>query len=109
MDKRTIFEIHRLRDLGMKERKIARHLGISRQTVRKYLEHPDITKTRSNSKPSKLEPFYDLIKQLLAQWPDASAEVIRQRIADKGYSGSRTILRDYLQAIDRLMPGKSGC
>lgn len=99
MDKRTIFDIHRLRDLGMKERKIARHLSISRQTVRKYLEHPDITKTKSYSKPSKLEPFYDFIKQLLEQWPDANAEVIRQRIADKGYCGGRTILRDYLQAI----------
>jgi len=99
MDKRTIFEIHRLKDLGMKERKIARHLSVSRQTVRKYLEHPDITKTKPNPKPGKLTPFYDLIKQLLEQWPDASAEVIRQRIADKGYSGSRTILRDYLQAV----------
>jgi len=103
MDKRTIFEIHRLRHLGMKERKIAVQLGLSRQTVRKYLEHPDITKTKPNPKSSKLQPFYDMIKQLLERWPKASAVVIRQRIADKGYSGGITILRDYLQAV-RVKP-----
>jgi predicted transcriptional regulator len=56
IDKRTIFEIHRLHELGMKERKIARHLGISRPTVRKYLRNPDITRVKPIAKPSKYQP-----------------------------------------------------
>jgi transposase len=97
--KRTIFEIHRLHDMGMKERKIARHLRISRPTVRKYLEDPDITRARHSPQPSKLEPYYDYINELLKDWPDASAVVIKQRIEEKGYSGGISILRDYLRAI----------
>jgi transposase len=99
IDKRTIFEIHRLHELGMKERKIARHLGISRPTVRKYLRNPDITRVKPIAKPSKLEPYYDYINQLLGGWPDASAVVIKQRIDEKGYSGGFSILRDYLRAV----------
>jgi transposase len=99
MDKRTIFEIHRLHDMGMKERKIARRLGISRQSVRKYLVNPDITRPAPAPKTSKLEPYYESIHKLLEQWPDASAVVIKQRIDAQGYSGGITILRDYLQAV----------
>jgi transposase len=99
MDKRTIFEIHRLHDMGMKERKIARRLGISRPSVRKYLAHPDITRVPLTPKTSKLESYYDSIHELLGKWPDASAAVIKQRIDAQGYTGGITILRDYLQAV----------
>jgi transposase len=99
IDKRTIFEIHRMHELGMKERKIARHLGISRPTVRKYLANPDITRVKPIAKPSKLEPYYDYINQLLEGWPEVSAMVIKQRIDEKGYSGGISILRDYLVAV----------
>lgn len=103
IDKRTIFEIHKLHDMGMKERKIALHLGISRPTVKKYLDNPDITRAKYTPKPGKLEPYYDHINELLKDWPNASAVVIKQRIDQKGYTGGITILRDYLQAI---RPGK---
>jgi transposase len=99
INKRTIFEIHRLHDLGMKERKIARHLGISRPTVRKYLANPDITRAKPVAKPSKLQPYYDYINQLLDGWPDVSAVVIKQRLDDRGYTGGLSILRRYLRAV----------
>jgi transposase len=99
MDKRTIFEIHRLHDMGMKGRKIARRLGISRPSVRKYLAHPDITRVPPAPRTSKLAAYYDSISKLLGEWPGASALVIKQRIDAQGYSGGITILRDYLQAI----------
>ena len=99
IDKRTIFEIHRLYELGMKERRIARHLGIARPTVRKYLASPDITRAKPAAKVSKLEPYYHYIKELLEEWPDVSAVVIKQRIDEKGYDGGFSILRGYLRAI----------
>ena len=99
ISKRTIFEIHRLQDMGMKERKIARRLRISRSTVRKYLKDPDITRAKHSPKPSKLEPYYDYINELLKDWPNASAVVIKQRIDDRGYTGGISILRDYLRAV----------
>lgn len=99
IDKRTIFEIHRLKDMGMTERKIARQLGISRPSVRKYLENPDITKPQRRSKPKKLDPFVDYIDELLVEWPDVNAVVIKQRLDDRGYTGGISILRDYLRDI----------
>jgi len=102
MDKRMIFEIHKLHDLGMKERKIARTLNLSRPTVRKYLTDPDFTRAKAPVKAGKLDPYYDDIKRLLEGWPDASASVIKQRIEEKGYTGGITILRDYLQATRGL-------
>jgi len=98
IDKRTLFEIHRLRELGMKERQIARQIGLSRPTVRKYLQDPDITRPRRHPKSGKLDPYYPYIHKLLEGWPDASAVVIKQRLDERGYTGGLTILRDYLQA-----------
>jgi len=40
IDRQTVFEIHRLNNLGYSKRKIAHELGLDRDTVRKYLEHP---------------------------------------------------------------------
>ena len=41
IDRHTVFEIHRLQNLGFKERKIARTLRLSRPTVKKYIENPN--------------------------------------------------------------------
>jgi transposase len=99
MDKRILFDIHMLYNMGMSKRQIARMLGLSRPTVQRYLKNPDLTKPRPAAKTSILAPFYDQIKELLEKWPDASAVVIKQRIQARGYLGGITILRDYLQAI----------
>lgn len=58
IDRRCVFEIHRLRDAGYSVREIARQLRIGRTTVKKYLEHPErmITKRKrraSNSIPTR--------------------------------------------------------
>jgi len=41
IDKRTIFEIHRLAHEGLSVRKIAKSLGMSRQTTSTYLDDPN--------------------------------------------------------------------
>ena len=97
--KRIIFDIHRLKDLGLSERKIARNLGLSRPTVKKYLQHPELTPSPRASKPKKLDPYRDYIQQLLTTWPDASAVVIKQRLEARGYVGGITMVRDYLRTL----------
>ena len=52
IDKRTIFEIHRLKHLGWSNRKIARHLRIDRGSVKKYAPKP---RAASNSIPAGLQ------------------------------------------------------
>jgi len=99
INKRTIFEIHRLKDLGWSERRIAIELRVGRTTVKKYLENPDQGFAKKRPGPSKLDPYRDLIDQLLEQDPLVKAPVILQRLQQNGFDGEITILRDYLQKI----------
>jgi len=98
IDKRTIFEMHRLAHNGMSVRKIARTLGIARQSVQKYLDAPSLTRA-SFTRSSKLDPFTDEIARLLEIDPKASAMVIRQRLAAQGFEGGITIVRDSVQGV----------
>ena len=65
IDKQTIFEIHRLDDLGWSERKIARHLRVSRPSVNKYLTNPYLSPVKRAPRPSKLDAYRDLIKEFV--------------------------------------------
>jgi transposase len=98
IDRRTIFEIHRLRNERYSIRKIARLLNLSRKSVNKYLHDPNPDKIRSK-RSSKLGPFKEPIAQMLEKAPEVSAAVIRQRIIDKGFQGGYTIVKDYLRSI----------
>ncbi len=99
IDKQIIFEIHRLNDLGWTERKIAKHLRISRPSVNKYLLNPDQAPVKRAKRVSKLDPYCDLIKQFVEQDPQVKTPVVLQRLQDKGFDGKITILRDYLQKL----------
>jgi transposase len=98
IDKRTIFEIHRLKHLGWSDRKISRQLCIDRGSVKKYVNHPDSVQKRLN-RSSKLDPYRDQIKTLLDEDPTASAPVMMQRLTKDGFDGKVTIVRDYLRQL----------
>jgi len=96
IDQRTIFEIHRLKHLGWSDRKIARALRIDRTSVKKYLKTPTAAKKRV-VQGSKLDPYRELIDQLLEQDPEVSAPVVLQKLAASGFDGKITIVRDHLR------------
>jgi transposase len=98
IDRQTVFEIHRLHNLGWKVRKIARKLRISRPTVQRYIENPEPVKLKI-SRSSKLDPYRDRIKELLEEDPEVKAPVVLQRIEKEGFDGKITILRDYLRNL----------
>jgi transposase len=98
IDKHTIFEIHRLKNIGFSDRKIARHLRIDRISVKKYLNNPVAKQTRTGL-ASKLDPYRDLIKDLLDQDPEVSAPVVLQHLSQNGFDGKITIVRDYLYSL----------
>ena len=99
IDKRTIFEIHRLKNLNWSERRIARELRLGRNTVNKYLENPEQSVSKKPRRSSKLDPHHDLVDQLLEQDPLVNAPVILQHLQQNGFDGKITIVRDYLQKI----------
>jgi transposase len=96
LDKRTIFEIHRLKNQGWPQRRIARELRVTRKTVKKYLENPERIFPKRAKRSSKLDPYQDLIDQFLEQDRQAHATVILQRLQDAGFDGKITILRNCL-------------
>lgn len=88
--------IKQLRHQGMYIVDIAHRIGCSERTVRRYLALPaPPTGKPSTPQPSKLDPFKAYIDELLAQdvW---NAEVIRQLLRERGYTGGITLIRNYV-------------
>ena len=98
IERRAVFAIHRLAHEGLSVRKIAARLGLSRPTVHKYLDDPN-PPTPQRTRASKLDSFKDDIARMLEVDPTVSAMVIRQRLAERGFDGGITIVRDYLRRV----------
>ncbi len=101
IDRRTVFEIHRLANEKLSIRKISETLGLNRKTVRKYLKDPNPKRPKIR-RPSMLDPFRDHIARMLTTDPRASAVVIHQRLSEFGFTGGITILRDCLRKVRPL-------
>jgi transposase len=99
INRRTVFEIHQLHAEGFSCRSIARQLQVSRETVAKYLADPASVIRSRKKKPSKLDPYRDLIETMIKECPDVKAPVILQRIRKKGFDGGITIVRDMLRKL----------
>lgn len=85
IEKRMVFEIHRLKRMGFSIRQIAATLNLDRGTISKYLEHPESSYTPKQRRPSKLDPFREMIKEALDQYPTVKAPVILNMIKEKGF------------------------
>lgn len=99
IDKRTVFEIHRLKNIGFSVRQIAETLNLDRGTVSKYIKDPVTIRKTGQHRHSKLDPFREMIKEMLDQYPKIKAPVILNMINDKGFDGEITIVRDYLRHL----------
>jgi transposase len=100
----TLYRLHYQQKWSV--RRLARQLKISRQTVRKYLQGL-IRVPVKRQRASKLDPYKDLIGELLEQDPEVPAPRLLQLLRERGYAGGKTILKDYLQLI-RPRPRRRG-
>lgn len=89
--------IHELRAQGKSNHEIARITGHARNTVKKYLRLRELPQPKPRPRrQSKLDPFLDDLKQ----WMDEgifNCEVLLEKLQVKGYTGGRTIPKDYVQ------------
>lgn len=99
IDKAVVFEIIRFKRLGWSDRKIARHLGIDRSSVKKYVQNPDCTFKAPPDRGSKLEPYIEQVQQWLAQDPQVAATVVLQHLHKRGFDGKITIVRDLVRRL----------
>jgi len=99
ISKRQVFEIHRLKNLGMSNRKIAANLGINKDTVRKYIQEPEKSTGKKRIKSSKLDAYQEMIKGFLHDDPLVKAPVVLRKLRENGFTGGSTIVRDCLRQI----------
>lgn len=57
LDRKTVFEIHRLHRMGFSQREIHRRLNVDRKTVGLYLENPERKSNGKKMAGSKLDPY----------------------------------------------------
>jgi transposase len=95
-----IVEIHVMSRQGHSVKAIARQLGVSRNTVRKYLRDRSLTTQYATRtpRPSKLDPFKDyLIERQTAARPHwIPATVLMREIQALGYDGGISMLKVFL-------------
>jgi len=96
-------EIRILNNQGKSIRQIAKLLGISRNTVRKFLrgEKTDTIYGPRSHKPSKLDNYRQYLENRLKKSKPhiIPATVLFREVQDLGYKGGLTILRTFLRSI----------
>lgn len=95
------FMIRHLHNEGLNVSEISRQTGYDRKTIRKYILAEGIQEgSKRKPRGSILDPFKEHIRQRLEDYP-LSAVRILEEIKDMGYSGSYTIVKDYVRTIKR--------
>lgn len=91
-------EIRVLDRHGKGIREIAREMGVSRNTVRRYLRDEDAKRYRPRSpQPTKLAPFKSYVTERLAA--AAPERVPGSELRERGYGGGYTMLTLFLAAL----------
>lgn len=104
LQQKQIAQIHELHHQQWSARRIARHLGMSRNTVAQHLQPNNQLAQATAGKPaqtkaSKLDPFKPLIDDWLAQDSRASSRLVFEKLQRvTGFDCGYTVVKDYLQA-----------
>lgn len=98
----TVMDIRALRRQGWSIRAIARHMGVSRNTVRRYLRKAG--EPEYGPRPpmgSKLDPHKDwLTQRVRAAHPvRLPATALLPELRERGYDGGLTVLRTFLRTL----------
>jgi transposase len=100
MNEELRHEIVRRRQGGASIRRIARDLNLARDTVGSVIRRWEAeragpaTASKPSRRPSQVDPYADLIRQLLERYPDITTTRIWEELRAKGFRGGRTIVRE---------------
>ena len=98
---RTVNRIHDLAAQGKSIQDIAISLGIARNTVRKYLRHPELVampRPRPNRR-SKLDPFKEQVRKWMDEDHCYNCEAMLPRLLAMGYTGSLSVLKAFVHPL----------
>ncbi len=92
-------DLYELHGEGESIRGIAERLGVSRNTVRKYLRGEEVPKPKPRlPRGSKLEPYQGYLREQLRAGVDNCVVLLRE-LRKQGYTGSYTILKQYVHPL----------
>ena len=92
--------LHQVENLSITA--IAQQLGLDRKTVRKVLaaEKYEALPRPSTRRPSKLDPYVDTLRELVARRPGATAtQLHRDLVRNHGFTGSVYLVRRHLRKL----------
>lgn len=101
-------EIQVLRRAGHAQTEVAELAGVSRRSVQRVDEEPEVThldttnarEQRAIGRPAKAEPLRPFIVELLTREPDLlSVEILRRAKHQRGYDGGKTALYELIRAM----------
>jgi transposase len=90
-----------LKKKGLSQRKIANKLGISRNTVKKYLDNPEFPENnhRKQRRKSLLDKYIGNVKAWLEEDNEYTATWIYDHLVPMGFSGSYEIVKRKVQDL----------
>ena len=96
--KEKYMEIWSLHKQGLSQSTIARKLGMSRNTVSKYLKSGEMPEAKTPEMHSKLEPFYQMIQDWLSE-DNYQATKIHELLMVQGFTGSYDVTLRYVRKL----------
>jgi transposase len=103
MTELTRNEILRRWHAGSSIRRIARELGLARNTISGVLRQVEARRAGTASpplrRPSQLDPYEPVIAELLDRYPDLTAVRLLEELRPRGFAGGYTIVRRRLREL----------
>ncbi len=98
IDFETYHEVRRLsREFNLSASQIAAKSGLNIKTVRKWLDKARYeARSRAAKRPSKLDPYKDLIVCWLEKHPYSATQILQRLRTEHGYTGGRSILQEFI-------------
>ena len=100
-------DIKLMHSQGLSIREIAKRSGRDRKTIATYLQCQELPKYKPRQpRPSKLDPFKDYLKSRMAEGV-FNANRLFSEIKALGYSGGKTILKDFVKPFRPLQKAQA--
>lgn len=92
-------ELTNMRRRGMPISAIARHVGMDRKTIRKYLNNPDLKPGERKQSPKLVGPYLHYVEARLEDNHHVAGTVLLRELAELGYAGSYETLARHLKLV----------
>ena len=88
---------------GVPKSRIAKELGLSRETIRKAISEDEHPSGKRQSRSSILDPYKEYINQRLEKYDLTATRILRES-QEQGYPGSYTVVKRFVREVKDAKP-----